>query len=116
MSRGAVLACLVLAAAVPATALADAYRDPTRPPAVTGRVVAAAGPPGLQFGGVIIADGRRVALLNGRAVQAGDEVGGVTVIDVLPDGVRVSRAGRIEVLHLKRATPRVKSAAKENLQ
>lgn len=116
MTRAAALLWLACAVAASAAARADGYRDPTRPPVASGRAVAATAPAGLQFGGVIINGDRRVALLNGRAVQAGDEVGGVRVIEVLSDGVRVSRAGRIEVLRLARGAPPVKTAAKEKLQ
>lgn len=116
MTRTATLLWFTCAVAASAAAQAEGYRDPTRPPVASGRAVAARAPAGLQFGGVVIGGDRRVALLNGRAVQAGDEVGGVKVIEVLPDGVRVSRAGRIEVLRLARGAPPVKTAAKEKLR
>ncbi len=78
---------------------AQSFRDPMRPP---GSAPVNAGPArstAFKLEGVI-AGSVRVAIVNGRLVHAGDDVAGAHIIEVLVDGVRYSRAGRIQTLVL----------------
>jgi len=91
--------CLVLLLAAGAGARAQAVRDPMRPPGtatVTSRPRAITT---LKLEG-IISGTVRVAIINGRLVRAGDEVAGARVLEVLNDGVRYSRAGKVQSLLL----------------
>jgi MSHA biogenesis protein MshK len=84
------------------TAFAQAIRDPMRPagaaPAARPRAVST-----LKLEGVI-SGAVRVAIVNGRLVRAGDEVGGAKILEVLNDGVRYSRAGQVHSLLLPGVT------------
>jgi hypothetical protein len=97
-------AALLLAAA----AQAQTFRDPMRPAGATQAAAPAIKRPQaaapLKLEGIITGP-TRVAIVNGRLVRAGDVVAGVTVLEVLPDAVRYSRAGRIQTLALPGARP-----------
>jgi hypothetical protein len=54
----------------------------------------------LKLEGVISSGATRVAIVNGRVVRAGDEIGGARILEVFTDGVRYSRAGQIQSLLL----------------
>jgi CubicO group peptidase (beta-lactamase class C family) len=99
----ALIAGLLLAAAAPAQTFRDPMRPagatPAAPPARRTQAVAA-----LKLEG-IIAGPALVAIVNGRLVRAGDEVGGATIVEVLHDSVRYSRAGRIQTLALRAQRP-----------
>ncbi len=73
-----------------------ALSDPTRPPqAREASRAAAPARPHWSVSSVMIAPGRRLAVVNGRTVGVGDRVGGARVLAVLTDGVRLRR-GRHE--------------------
>jgi MSHA biogenesis protein MshK len=79
-------------------ARAGDLRDPMRPagaPAAARPVVASS----LKLEGVI-AGARRVAIINGRLVRAGDTIAGARILEVLAHSVRYERAGRIQTLTL----------------
>jgi sRNA-binding protein len=80
-------------------AQSQAFRDPMRPAGVAPAAARAAAPTALKLEGVI-AGLERVAIVNGRLVRAGDSVAGATILEVLADAVRYSRAGRIQLLVL----------------
>ena len=69
---------------------AAAMVDPTRPlgPGATALPAADSGRPALDS--VLIAPGRRVAVIDGRAISEGESRGGVRVWRITPDGVEVS--------------------------
>jgi hypothetical protein len=48
----------------------------------------------------VIAGEKRVAIVNGRLVRAGDTVAGARILEVLAHGVRYERAGKIQTLTL----------------
>lgn len=79
------------AAAVVATATTAAagwdLPDPTRPSYI-------AGGDGLTLQSIIVSPGRRLAVIDGRAVKIGDRVGGAVVIDIRPYEVRLRRGGK----------------------
>lgn len=81
-------------------ARADGLRDPMRPagsaPPAAPRMLTVKT---LRLEGVIGGD-RRVAIINGQLVGAGDSVAGVRIVEVLVNGVRFERAGKITTLTL----------------
>jgi hypothetical protein len=92
--RGAVsLLLLMMSAAHPGD-----LRDPMRPPG-SAPVARAAGPAAIRLEGVI-SGAIRVAIVNGRVVNVGDVVAGATILEVLADGVRFTRGGRVQTLML----------------
>jgi hypothetical protein len=94
-----VVSLLILAVAKVASA--QTFRDPMRPAGASSapvRVTAPA-PAALRLEGVIQGP-TRVAIVNGRVVHAGDVVNGAQVLEVLPNGVRLSRAGKVLSLTL----------------
>ncbi|MEL7450338.1 MAG: hypothetical protein AAFN78_14080 [Pseudomonadota bacterium] len=70
----------------------DGPQDPTRPWASEARSLAKA--PAFTVSAILISDQRRVAVLNGRAVTAGDRVDGATVSAIGPRTVRLRYRGR----------------------
>jgi MSHA biogenesis protein MshK len=82
-----------------AAAQAQTFRDPMRPPGSAPAVSSVRKATALQLEGVISGT-VRVAIVNGRLVRAGDDVGGARILEVLSDGVRYSRAGRVQTLLL----------------
>lgn len=92
----AVAACL-LAAAPAAAQLAD----PTRPPAAThasGEAPAAA--PAARLQSVLIAPGRRLAVIDGRTVKVGETVGGAKVVAISQAEVTLEKGAERETLKL----------------
>ena len=81
----------ILGAGAPAWA-SDGLQDPTRPWAGEARGQVKA--PAFIVSAILISDQRRVAVLNGRAVTAGDRVDGATVSAIGPTTVRLRYRGR----------------------
>lgn len=82
------LPCLVMANAA-------AERDPLQPP----RAVEAVRPSGFNAAAwrlvsTLVSDGRRVAIINDRAVRIGDRVGGARVLAIESGRVRLDYEGR----------------------
>jgi MSHA biogenesis protein MshK len=94
------LAPLLVATAAPA----QTFRDPMRPPGSAPATARLANSASLNLEGVISGTAR-VAIVNGRLVRAGDEVGGARIIEVLINGVRYSRAGHVQTLLLPGVHP-----------
>jgi hypothetical protein len=46
---------------------------------------------------------KRVAIINGRLVRAGDSIAGARIVEVFATGVRYERAGKIQTLTLASA-------------
>ena len=80
-------------------ATAGEFRDPMRPVGAAPAVTRAAANPSLKLEGVI-GGARRVAIVNGRVVRAGDSIGGARILEVFSNGVRCERAGKIFTLTL----------------
>jgi MSHA biogenesis protein MshK len=85
--------------AVAKLASAQTFRDPMRPAGAAPAAVRAAAPAALKLEGVIQGP-IRVAIVSGRMVRAGDVVNGATVLEILQNGVRLSRAGKLQLLTL----------------
>ena len=78
--------------------------DPTRPPlgaaeaGPAGSDAAARG--GLRLQSVLISSTRRLAVIDGKTVQIGGEVGGATLTAISETGVTLRRGGEVETLRL----------------
>lgn len=92
------LAMLGTAAAVPAQGL----DDPTRPTSMAEPepVRRAESGPRWRLQSTLVADDRRLAIINGRTVGPGERVDGATVRDVRQDGVTLEIDGRRVELRL----------------
>ncbi len=90
-----------------------ALTDPTRPPlhgSVAGVARAPdASTPAWALTAILVADGRRVAVINGMAVSAGDQVSGARVLRVEAAAVVLNRDGRNFELQLAQSI-KIKSA------
>jgi MSHA biogenesis protein MshK len=94
-----ILIASLLVLAIAKVASAQTFRDPMRPAGAAPAPVRVAAPPALRLEGVI-GGAERVAIVCGRVVRAGDVVNGATVLEVLSNGVRLSRAGKVQLLTL----------------
>lgn len=104
--------------ALPLTALlaigagvhAETLRDPTRP--VTARAVTqSVEVAGLQLEAIMGSGPRRLAIVNGKIVRAGDHVGGALIQDIGSDSIRYTRNGRSETVRIARDNLRVRESA-----
>ncbi len=105
------VAALLLTLSLPALAAAqdDALRDPFRPPG-WGEAEAPADDfdaGAWRLESTLTSNGRRVAIINGRAVRAGDRVGGARVLRIEPGAARLNYDGR--EFTVRRETTRVRS-------
>jgi MSHA biogenesis protein MshK len=75
--------------------MAQTLGDPTRPTSLSEPGDAAAVPQGPRWRlqSILVADDRRVAVINGRAVAQGGRVDGAIVLEVRSDGVTLDAAG-----------------------
>ena len=87
-------------------ASADTLIDPMRPISAPSKAAPAARaePRAARVSAIIVNDGRRVAVFDGRVVKAGDKVGDIVIHEILIDGVRFSRGAHSEVARLPRQT------------
>lgn len=100
--------CVVLAGVLLALApgvFAQALADPTRPPdaAPVPASAASAGAARPQLQSVLISNrpgGRRLAVIDGRSVRAGDKVGGAVVVSIGEASVVLRRGKTLETLRL----------------
>ena len=99
MSR--LLAILLLVAAAPVLAQGR-LGDPTRPTSLSepDDSAPAAQGPRWRLQSTLIADDRKVAVINGRTVSQGERIEGATLIEVRSDGVTLQHDGQRLVLHL----------------
>jgi MSHA biogenesis protein MshK len=105
---------IVAAVFVTPLSYAETLIDPTRPAnAPTRAVVASSGEAAARVSAVFQTGGRRVAVLDGKVVKAGDRIGDAIVQEVMTDGVRLSRGGRIEVARLPKQAASVRRGAAE---
>jgi MSHA biogenesis protein MshK len=95
--------CALVAIAVAGRVFAGDLRDPMRPAGATPAPAARPAPVrSLKLEGVIAGE-KRVAIVNGRLVRAGDSVAGALILEVFARGVRYERAGKIHTLTLATA-------------
>ena len=100
MSRR-LLALWLLAA--PVLCLAQAgLGDPTRPTSLSdpGAAAKAAQAPRWRLQSTLVADDRKVAVINGRTVSQGEHIEGATLLEVRRDGVTLQQDGLRLILRL----------------
>lgn len=97
IAAAALLAALALEAGAE-----PALGDPTRPTALISAAAAAAAPAGPRWRlqSTLVADDRRLAVINGRTVSRGDRVDGAQVVEIGDGGVTLELAGRRLQLHV----------------
>lgn len=93
--------------------------DPMRPPmapSVIGPKAVTQAPVGPRLTAVLFSADRRVAIIDGRAVQEGARVRDMSVLEIFADGVRLGRAGQpVQTLRLpKSVTPMKVRVTAEN--
>jgi MSHA biogenesis protein MshK len=99
--------------AIGAAAQADTLQDPTRP--ATLKIVAQAADAGaLQLEAIMDSGARRVAIVNGKVVRAGDRVGTAVIEAIDGDSIRYTRNGRSETARLAKDTLRVRQSARRH--
>lgn len=116
MARRLIGCCLCLGIVCAGVAQAQSLTDPTRPPGgsaapVPGHTSVEEVPAGTQLQSVLIAAGRRVAVINGTTVPLGGMVGEAKVIKISETEVVLRRGTETEVLKMypgidKQATKR----------
>lgn len=107
------LAALLAPGPIPATEL----HDPMRPPQARAKVPAKArpatpAPPGYVLESTLVGGQRRSAVINGRAVQAGDRIPGARVLRIEADMVELDTGGKR--LRLRTPNPVKKSESTGN--
>ncbi|MFO8141201.1 MAG: hypothetical protein R6T87_04790 [Marinobacter sp.] len=93
---------LALLASPAAHGLQDpALQDPTRPPGNAAQAAAVAPLRALELGSVLLGSQRRVAVIDGVALQEGDSHDGVRIRRIHKDRVEVTDRGQPRVLYPK---------------
>ena len=77
--------------------LADQLQDPTRPLLYRAPV---ANVESVQLNSILIASGRRLAVINGKPLAENDSMDGLQVVRIEKDRVTVSKNGKIQILIL----------------
>lgn len=105
---GALVVAMLMAAGV-ATAQ-QGLGDPTRPTSMTEPEPArkAGSGPRWRLQSTLVADSRRLAVINGRTVSQGERIDGATVREVRPGSVTLDVEGRRVELRVLQGTPDVK--------
>lgn len=99
---GLVVIALLLAGA---NAVAqETLRDPTRP--YSAQVMLEASPARFEVNAIVNSDKRRLAIVNGRRVGIGDEVGGAVVVAIRVDEVVLLFGDEEQTLTLNRGARR----------
>jgi hypothetical protein len=104
-TRSSYLAALLLSLTAP-VAFADQLADPTRP--ATAKAVVTTTADTLKVEAVMNSNGRPLAIVNGRVVRAGDSVGTARIEEVLSNGVRFKRDGRIQIAYVGKQVMQVR--------
>lgn len=110
------LACLfgLLLTAPPVPA--EELRDPTRPPAVLNPSAPAAAPAAPVLQSVLIAPGRRAAIINGVTVEMGGSYGGAKLVNVSEAQVVLRNADQVQILRLFPLVEKQTRTIAENVQ
>lgn len=83
-----------------AAAAAQDLGDPTKPTAITthGGAAGESAGPRWRLQSTLVADTRRLAVINGKTVRPGERIDGATVVEVRSDGVLLDFEGqRMEI-------------------
>lgn len=81
------------------SAMGDRLVDPTQPAHARATNTAETLPP-VRVEAILQSGERRLAIVNGKVVRAGDRVGSIHILEVHADGVRYSRGGETNVVRL----------------
>ncbi len=104
MKRASVAALLIVASWLFAwgSAASQVLRDPTEPPWGAGAASPSMGSSGTSTAlqSVIVSQGRKLALIDGRMYQTGDKVGDATIASISADEVTLRGPEGIKVLKL----------------
>ncbi|MEX1033876.1 MAG: hypothetical protein WDZ30_10995 [Cellvibrionaceae bacterium] len=84
------LLAMTLALAISVPLAADQLSDPTRP---LNYRQAGSAEARLELNSILIAKGRRIAVINGQQVAEGERSGNIYVLRILPNRVIISRNG-----------------------
>lgn len=98
---------LLLALVLTGSATAWGLQDPTRPPEARAPGVQAAPVRNLELGSILLGVDRRVAVIEGVALQEGDSHNGVRVRRIYRNKVEIVDQGQLRVLYPK-ALPQVR--------
>ncbi len=97
----------LVASSAASAAFAQALRDPTRPPSAAltergreGEARGSGGEGGMVLQSVIVSDGRRLALIDGRTYTVGDKIGEAKLISISGSEVTLRESGGRKVLRL----------------
>jgi len=82
------------------SALAERLVDPTRPVNARPAADAPKSQGGIRLEAIMRSGGAHLAIVNGKIVRAGDQVGAVRIDEVLPDGIRYTSEGRSHTARL----------------
>jgi MSHA biogenesis protein MshK len=93
-------AALVLLLAVGQPAAGQELVDPTRPPNSPAPGAQDGAPAGTQLQSVLIAPGRRIAIINGKSVALGDTLGESKVVKITETEVVLQKGDETEVLKM----------------
>jgi MSHA biogenesis protein MshK len=104
------LPCLTALLWMSLPAIAGPLADPTRPPQGP-RSQSTEARSSVRVEAILHSDDRRLAIVNGKVVRAGDHVSGVRIEEILVDGVRYMRDGRSQVVRLRPAAMTVRQNA-----
>lgn len=88
-------------------AMAQAVADPMRPanaPRAVADPVRASSPGGPRLTAVFFNGQRRVAVVDGRVVQEGDQLRDGVVAEIAADSVRIARGGQSHTLKIPKST------------
>lgn len=116
-----VLLCAIAGASLDAGAARGEWLpDPTRPPAValpdaSKKTDAGSADKTLDLTAVLIADGRRLAIINGERVHENDTIDAARVIRIDPGRVHLERQGKLIEIELIRTRINEKSPAKSDV-
>lgn len=95
-ARLSAAACLL--AALPALAQ---LADPTRPPTASPETMSSpAAAPAARLQSVLIAPGRKVAVIDGRTVKLGERIGDARVVAISPAQVTLQKGAERQTLQL----------------
>ena len=98
-----------------AGAQAETLVDPTRPAfAAPSKQTASQPVMESRVSAIFLSGDRRVAVFDGRVVKAGDRVGDAVIQEVLADGVRYARGGRVEVARLPKQAAAVRGMTRQH--
>lgn len=102
MSKASTVIGLLAVVLLMQSAAVSALQDPTRPPQYHSSKAQVA----LTLESILFSDTRRVAVINGKALEEGESLGAARVVSIGKDIVRVQRQGKTYNLTLKRPTIR----------